>query len=1113
MRLNFTFNSFLFLFVFLFSTIEGFSQCSITTSRNTTGLSCGTSPLSTCGGILYIGDGTNAMTLTIDSGFNLSCLGVINLVIRNNATILFGNGANDRITLAEGSTITVNSGANIDGGNQCTASDRIYIGELLVSTCNGQANSNTSFDDLESLGGTGSVMSNSPVCVGSSINLTATPPPNGTFTFSWTGPNSFTSTLQNPTFAAVASSTGEYNVVMTRTSDSKKAYGRVTVTVNSLPTVAAIGGGATEVCVNSSTPAFTNATSGGTWSVANETGTASITTGGVVTGMTAGTVTVNYTVSNGTCSNTATKSLTVNSLPAQPTLSSVTQPTCSVANGSFTITNYDSSYSYTITPSTEVTRIGANVTASTGSYTITATNDGCTSSATNFTINGQPATPTQPTLSAVTQPTCSVANGTFTITNYSSAYTYSVNPSVGVVISGSTITAPAGTYTVTATSGSCSSIVSSSLTVNSQPITPSVPTAGTPTNPTCKIPTGSVPLNGLPASGTIIQTGDRNDSYTITGGGTQIITNLLPGTYYFSVENGSCTSASVSVTIIAPVTNTWSTGSWSDGTPTINQRLVFASNYTNANDVDLEGCSCQVAGSAVVTIKSGRTLKIENGVDVQPNASLIFENNASLVQINDDPTINSGNITYHRYTAAVKRYDFTYWSSPVAGQTLKALSPNTLFDKYYSYDNGWKISYYGTATMVAGRGYLIRAPQTFSITAASVDTNPTFIGKPNNGVVSFFIAGSQVHLLGNPYPSAIDADAFLDENETVLEGTLYFWTHNSPPSINVDGDAIYNYTTNDYATYNRTGGVGTAPAKVDGDVNDPNNNNNLSTPNGKIAAGQGFFAPAKASGDVIFNNRMRLSSSGTILNNSQFFKLSNSSKTTTARTEKSRIWLNLTNKEGAYKQMLIGYITGATNNYDAGFDGVTYDGNQYVDFYSVNNAVNLAIQGRALPFVKQDSVALGYKSAIAGDFQISIDHVDGVLETQNIFLEDKTLNVLHDLRKGSYAFTTAKGVFNDRFVLRYVDKNAVEEVADSVVSEELSNEVVASVKDGVITVSSTVAALKTVIIYNVSGGIVYQQDTVNADELVIPQLISSHQVLVVTIVLSDGTALSRKIIY
>ena len=714
-----------------------------------------------------------------------------------------------------------------------------------------------------------------------------------------------------------------------------------------------------------------------------------------------------------------------------------------------------------------------------------------------------------PTLSAVTQPTCSVSNGSFTISNYNASYTYSATPSTGVTISGNTVTAPTGSYTITATSGGCTSVASSSVTVNTQPTVPSAPIIGTVTQPNCTLDTGSVMLSGLPTgTWTLVRSGSSSATITGTGASTTVSGLVDGGNYSFTVSNGSCTSAPsdvVSIDAISTMTSTWNGSVWINNSPDNSKRIVFAGNFSSTENIT--GCSCKVTSGANVVINSGHTLTITNGVDVQTNGSLTFENTASLVQTND-AAVNSGSINYKRHTAAVKRYDFTYWSSPVSPQTLKDLSPNTLFDKYYSYDpsKGWVISYNGVATMEAGKGYLVRAPQTFSITAAAIDTNPVFIGKPNNGIVSFSITGNQVHLLGNPYPSAIDADAFLDANSTVLAGTLYFWTHNSAPSSAVAGNATYNYTVNDYATYNRTGGVSTASAAYTGIV----------APTGKIAAGQGFFAPAStAGGTVVFNNSMRLSSTGTLLNNSQFFKLSSSSKSdlAVAKTEKNRLWLNLTNKQGAFKQMLVGYITGATNDYDGGFDGVTYDGNAFVDFYSVNNTVNLSIQGRALPFEMNDSVALGYKSTIKGEFQISIDHTDGVLSSQSVFVEDKVLNVLHNLKKGAYTFTTEIGSFNNRFVLRYVDKNASEEVVEPEVPEVLHKEVLVSVQNDVITVNSPIELLKEVVVYDVTGKKIYQKSDIDANELLVEHLKLSHQVLVVDVFLSNGTKINRKIVY
>jgi hypothetical protein len=122
---------------------------------------------------------------------------------------------------------------------------------------------------------------------------------------------------------------------------------------------------------------------------------------------------------------------------------------------------------------------------------------------------------------------------------------------------------------------------------------------------------------------------------------------------------------------------------------------------------------------------------------------------------------------------------------------------------------------------------------------------------------------------------------------------------------------------------------------------------------------------------------------------------------------------------------LIGYATGATNGDDIAFDGSNYTKNAYIDFYSLISTKKCVIQGRAVPFDKKDEVRLGYKSTIDGIFSISIDEIDGVLASQDVFLQDKTAAIYYNLKKGPYTFNTLKGTFDDRFVLVYVDKSVV----------------------------------------------------------------------------------------
>lgn len=135
--------------------------------------------------------------------------------------------------------------------------------------------------------------------------------------------------------------------------------------------------------------------------------------------------------------------------------------------------------------------------------------------------------------------------------------------------------------------------------------------------------------------------------------------------------------------------------------------------------------------------------------------------------------------------------------------------------------------------------------------------------------------------------------------------------------------------------------------------------------------------------------------------------------------EMHRVWLNLTNSQGLFKQILIAYVTGATNGYDHKYDAPTMDANKYADFYSINESNKFVIQGRAVPFDSSDTIPLGYRSEIAGKLTISIDHTDGDLDVLNIYLEDKETSSTHNLKSGSYTFSTLTGTFTDRFIIHY----------------------------------------------------------------------------------------------
>ncbi|MHC0439381.1 fibronectin type III domain-containing protein [Flavobacterium sp. 3-210] len=662
-----------------------------------------------------------------------------------------------------------------------------------------------------------------------------------------------------------------------------------------------------------------------------------------------------------------------------------------------------------------------------------------------------------------------------------------------ITISGTPTNIGTYNYTIPLTGGCGTLNATGTIIVNPLPVAPGI---GTIVQPTCANQKGSIKLDGL-LSGvnwTITQTGTVSQTYN-TSDTDFIISDLIPGTYSFTIHEGAnCPSmATVNVDIIAPVTNIWNGSSWSNGNPVSTDIIEFAADYQSAGD--LSACSCKVDAGKKVTINSGHTLTIENEVVVESasGALLTFEDSASLIQMNN--VVNTGSIIYKRNSIPIRQADYVYWSTPVQGQTLAGVSSATASDKYLTYNgNGsqW-VAVPRSTVMTIGKGYIIRGPENYSNTVRTPFT-ATFKGVPNNGDINGEVVNAgKYYLIGNPYPSALDADDFINAN-SVLEGTLYFWTHNTPVVLG----GAYQYATDDYASYNLSGGVGTAAAPSGTQAS----GNNANVPSGQIAAGQSFFAEMSGSGTIKFNNLMRNGGN----NNGQFFKPKGNSKAN--GSEKHRIWLNMTNNGGAFKQLLVGYIQGASNDFEKKYDGETFDGNKYLDFYSVNNQKHLAIQGRALPFSDIDLVSLGYRSTIAGEFTISISQVDGNMKNQAIYLEDKVTGKIHDLRESNYTFKTEAGTFTDRLVLRYTNKSlGTPDIENS------ESKVLIAIKDKVIKITSTIEMLGKVYVFDVSGKLLYEKLNMDEKELQIDNLQASNQVLLIKVALQNGSITNSKVIF
>ena len=547
----------------------------------------------------------------------------------------------------------------------------------------------------------------------------------------------------------------------------------------------------------------------------------------------------------------------------------------------------------------------------------------------------------------------------------------------------------------------------------------------------------------------------NNDSTSAT---LDIINPLSYIDYQFYCRVGenntlTCYSASNAVKLVADGA-IWNGTNWSTP-PTIDKIAIIAGAYDTSvgtnGETSFEACQLIVNTLNTLNIANNTFVRVQNNVTV--NGNIVVKTDGSFVQVDDSAIVNGdvltirNKISVEKETAFLASYqEYTYWSSPVFEETiatgLNEAEPNRIFwfngrnfrdstqetgnddatnpgqDDIDDNANDWQYAV-GTDEMIPGVGY---ASTHNSIGFTPLQYIYIFEGPFNNGVVTVPIFRDDAetndnnwNFIGNPYPSAIDADDFLTANGSIdqtvgaTNGAIFFWSHNTPADGSTNGNEVLNYTQSDYAIINGTGQT----AGGDGLV-----------PTRHIPSGQGFFvsmtnasSSTSAGGtirttDVVFNNSMRVTG-----NNNQFFRTSNTA-------EFNKIRLDLTSDNGIFNQILVGYVDGATND----DDGMYYDATRNLAsnasslLYSLIDDASdkkFAIQGKETNSLTVDEVIpLGFYTSIdeATLYKFSIAELQGDFMNNNtVYLKDNLMNITYDLSLNDYTFTSETGEFNDRF--------------------------------------------------------------------------------------------------
>ena len=448
-------------------------------------------------------------------------------------------------------------------------------------------------------------------------------------------------------------------------------------------------------------------------------------------------------------------------------------------------------------------------------------------------------------------------------------------------------------------------------------------------------------------------------------------------------------------------------------------------------------------------------LKLDGFMDLEGEAQLIQGLDSYL-----DPS-SKGHIERDQQGTA-DTFTYNYWSSPVGTQnstsnnngfTLNAgikdgsnpATPNSInFVNSYNGSSGnpigiskrWLYKYNNlpdgnysdwaainpNTPLLTGEGYTMKGPGTGGITAPQ---NYVFNGKPNNGDINLPLNAGNDYLIGNPYPSALDAVQFILDNgptisgsEARITGTLYFWEHWGGGSHNLSD------YQGGYATFNLSGSTPSASyGSSDPDVSNQGVGTKLS---GRfIPVSQGFFVVGETNGLINFNNGQRAFQKETS-GNSVFFRNSSDTPNSDSSADaddnayadtrmKFRIGFNSVGT--IHRQLLLTIDDNATPGIDWGYDGKHNDA-QIDDMFWMIADESYNIQA-SNAIEENTSFPLGIHTHVEGLNTIKIDALENVPNDIDIYIHDLENDSYHDLRNSDFEFELAAGDHFSKFELSF----------------------------------------------------------------------------------------------
>ncbi|MCH7785813.1 MAG: choice-of-anchor B family protein, partial [Bacteroidetes bacterium] len=217
-------------------------------------------------------------------------------------------------------------------------------------------------------------------------------------------------------------------------------------------------------------------------------------------------------------------------------------------------------------------------------------------------------------------------------------------------------------------------------------------------------------------------------------------------------DYGNTSSCIAIVTVEGEITE-YSSGSWSNGAPTVGSHAKFNDDY-NTSSGNIDACSCEILATKTVTVSAGDYLNITKYITV--NGSLIVEHQGNVVQEDKDALVtNNGTINVELTTPVLQTRDFMILGSPMTTETRNGVFNNAFLVLYhtpanfiphpavppggtnFADDNGdfWN-QLTGSNPINPGEGYIVRPQSSYTDPANTTYSMTYSQGTLNNGDVS-----------------------------------------------------------------------------------------------------------------------------------------------------------------------------------------------------------------------------------------------------------------------------------------------------------------------------------------------------------------------------------------